>query len=354
MFYNVKSFIAKYPFMAKFITFLLFIKQRINNQTDKKIEENINTYAVGCSKKRFNRIYRDLLCSKKFYGFTNYKEYFMFGFEKLDYNQRHEYVTTSEYKKIWDTLGIDLENNILFDKYLLYNRIKPYYKRDIVSIRSIQDYPQFVEFVSKHNSFLFKPAKGSLGAGIKLINISNTKNLKQYFLRFIQSGECVLEEIILQAKETACFHKESVNTLRFAMYISDNKTVPIYAMFRMGIGDSVVDNASAGGIAAAVDVNTGKIISNGFTTNGQYYVVHPETNIAIKGYQLPKWDELYSIVTTLTLELKEYKLIGWDMAYTDDGWVVVEGNNRPNIRSIQMCSGYGFRNKMEKMISSSK
>lgn len=345
----IKKIISKNILLAKTATYLKYLKQSINKEKEEPILNAINEFAPNIQNK--NKIYRDILCEKTFFNMVNYNEYFMFQFTKCSQKQRREYIQTNEYAEIWDSLGIDVDNNLLKNKYELYEALKPYYKRDIIEVCSMEDYYQFVEFVKKHSKFLLKPIEGSLGSGIKLIEIKDPNQYKQYFFSILQVGGVVLEEIIVQEDELSVFHNESVNTVRVACFITQSKVIPFYAMFRMGRGESVVDNASSGGIACAVDLKTGKLLSDGYTKKCEHFYKHPDSDIEIKGYQLPEWNELLNIVEELSLNLKEYKLIGWDMAYTKDGWVVVEGNNRPNINTIQMCLGHGLRNVIEKTIA---
>ena len=50
----------------------------------------------------------------------------------------------------------------------------------------------------------------------------------------------------------------------------------------------------------------------------------------------------------------ESNIVGWDLALIDDGWVLVEGNGKPNIDTIQLIYnrtyGHGLRNVLEKTI----
>ena len=47
------------------------------------------------------------------------------------------------------------------------------------------------------------------------------------------------------------------------------------------------------------------------------------------------------------------QFVGWDFAYTDDGWVVVEGNSKAQFICFQTASQKGYREKLEKMIGMS-
>lgn len=43
--------------------------------------------------------------------------------------------------------------------------------------------------------------------------------------------------------------------------------------------------------------------------------------------------------------------ISWDMAFSDKGWVLVEGNTSGQVVMQQIVEGYGFKNELDEIIS---
>lgn len=294
------------------------------------------------------RIVKDVMYCKYIEAYEHLDEYFMFGFDKKKRKNRKDYVSTAEYKSYFTKLKKMIKKNVFKDKYNAYQVLNEFYKRDCIKVESFDDYASFVTFATNHNEFLLKELEGSLGQGIAKITINDDTNIKELFFQVLQKSPCILEEYIIQCDELSRFNSNSVNTVRFAMYTNnDGSITDIYSMFRTGVGDAVVDNASNGGIACAVDTETGIVISNGLTKKCQQFVEHPESHIKYMGYQIPRWDELKQTCYEASKLVPEYKMIGWDMALTDDGWVVVEANSRPNINTIQMCLGHGLRDRLE-------
>ena len=56
-----------------------------------------------------------------------------------------------------------------------------------------------------------------------------------------------------------------------------------------------------------------------------------------KGYKLPEWDELLKICKEISSIMPTVKCIGWDMTYTNQGWIVVEGNGMTQMIAPQIC-----------------
>jgi hypothetical protein len=107
------------------------------------------------------------------------------------------------------------------------------------------------------------------------------------------------------------------------------------AAFRMAIGNNVtVDNFHAGGIAAAVDMKTGRLgpASNmGLRPDVGWRMVHPNSGAPIEGRILPLWPEVIDLVVRAHAAFPERTIIGWDVGILPDGPAIVEGNIKPDL-----------------------
>lgn len=325
----------------------------INDEPE--IIENIEKFMPDLNplSEKYLSIYKDLLGMKYICGVTYLDEYFLFDFPNRTFGGRKEFVGTDEYLNAANKLKTkDVEDNpTLKDKYTAYLTLKTYYERDAVLLKDFGDYNSFKEFTDKHPIFMLKKLTGSLGKNIKRIDLTDDNiTAKRVFIESISLGQWIAEEIIKQSETIAVFHPASVNTVRITTYVNNGKITKLFAMFRMGSGDNVVDNASNGGICASVDLKSGIIESKGYKKSGEIIEIHPDSGIKIKGFQIPRWNELQQLVDEVATKVEHYNYIGWDFALTDNGWVIVEGNSRPNINSIQMCSGRGLRKILENTI----
>lgn len=115
-----------------------------------------------------------------------------------------------------------------------------------------------------------------------------------------------------------------------------------HAAFRTGVGDASTDNVSTGGIGAAVDVATGRLTTAVCAHAGAVIIpvdCHPDTGVALAGFQLPHWDAAIALVLRAHRHLPAIGFVGWDVALTPDGPVFVEGNFSPAARIAQSPSG---------------
>lgn len=307
------------------------------------------------SKEDLDKLIETLKEAYEKYGFSDCRDYFKFNFASKTEEQRK---TFAGYQVLFDYhASIDADYKaIVKNKYSAYCHFKKYYKRDIIKIDNLGDMGAYMQFVAKHKSYIVKQAEGSLANLICIINIDKNSNLKNEFLRIFQYEGAVIEELIVQCDEMAQFHPNSLNTVRIATHYENGKMDVIFGLFRVGRGDAFVDNTSMGGIGAAIDVKTGEVISQGYTSSGQKFENHPDTNIAFKGFKIPYWDELLEMLEQINKEQGDMKYIGWDVALTENGWVLVEANSRPDNHTIQIIMddirGYGMRKEFDFMYKS--
>jgi hypothetical protein len=110
---------------------------------------------------------------------------------------------------------------------------------------------------------------------------------------------------------------------------------PVNAAFRMPISKlSPVDNFHAGGIAAAVNMETGALgraSSLGLTGDFAWHETHPSTGGRILGRRLPDWEAAKALVVAAHRLIAPRIVVGWDIALIPEGPVLVEGNGGPDV-----------------------
>lgn len=122
----------------------------------------------------------------------------------------------------------------------------------------------------------------------------------------------------------------------------------VLAIFRTSADpSSPVDNYHAHGLVAAVDLETGELgPASGGGTLGIPKVsemmrrdTHPITGAQITGSRLPFWSEAKSLAERAHAAVPGLPIVGWDIAFTPDGPVIVEGNSGPDVDVMQFAPG---------------
>lgn len=111
------------------------------------------------------------------------------------------------------------------------------------------------------------------------------------------------------------------------------------AVFRMAMNeDANVDGLHRGGLAAKVDIETGALglaTNLGLTPEVGWVEKNPHTGVQITGRIIPMWPEMRALAEEAHAAFPKKVMVGWDIAPTPDGPIIVEGNSSPCVDIIQ-------------------
>lgn len=290
---------------------------------------------------------RDLIYSLHRFG-TSFEEYFIYKFyerNSLGRNSFNNLKLQYGYCQLVNDKGV---RNLFEDKGALYEKLKPYYKRDLVVVYGVKEKNNLEDFLSKHSSFIYKPLKGHSGKGITIFK--DYPNGKSFYEEMIGNGAFVLEELIEQGKELAKIHPESINTVRIVTFKEKEDVKVVGCALRMGIGKATVDNAGSGGIYASIDAKYGFVNSIATDNVNHHYSIHPDTGCKIVGLELPQWKQALASVKEMAAICGGATVIAWDLAYSNKGWLVIEGNDVGEPYLLQAPLQIGIKAKLIKLI----
>lgn len=147
--------------------------------------------------------------------------------------------------------------------------------------------------------------------------------------------------------ELSDLNNGALSTLRIVTCL-DERGCPeaVAGAMRMAIGDNDrVDNFHAGGVAAAVDLDSGELGSAsdlGMNARLGWLDTHPGTGAQIRGRAVPRWKEACELAERAHRAFDDRIIIGWDIAPTEDGPIIVEGNGSPDLDIIQRTTRSGL------------
>lgn len=271
-----------------------------------------------------NCIIRDMVYCLHRFGIS-FEEYCIYDFVDKNNSCRNSYVSDKLRHYYCDILNSKSITDLLNDKYKCYKKYAEFFKREVLGCYADGDKDAFIEFISKHALFIFKPVDGNCGHGVKIISLEKS-DASDFFDKRITDGPFVVEELICQGAEMAALHPQSINSLRVSTFVLKGKVHINAITLRMGLGESVVDNAGSGGIYASVDPEYGFVQTDARDYKGQHFNIHPDTGVQIVGYKLPEWGKALSLIHKIATCQEGTVLIAWDIAYSDKGWLMVEGN----------------------------
>jgi hypothetical protein len=197
-------------------------------------------------------------------------------------------------------------------------------------------FESFLEFTYGVKRLFYKPVDLSCGIGAGSIELGDEEASKRQVYDGLMGKDLLLvEEYIEQHPEMSAVYPGSVNTIRVTnLETPDGEVHHILAFVRFGTKPGV-DNFKNGGIAAAVDIETGEVITDAKDNAANVYEVHPVSGVKIKGFRIPMWDKVLELTDNALRKDPDINYVGWDVAVRSDGPVLVEGNSKPQCSTYQ-------------------
>lgn len=298
--------------------------KRLFDMDYKKMLETVNKVHERSGKNKIVIFFDMIICSIKYQA--GYMDYYVFNFENLSSKIRKTFITRGVNNSYIKTMN-NREYYHLFDNKVEFNKLfKKFLKRDYLDLEH-STYEEFIEFTSKHKLFMAKPTNMQCGKGIEKIEIKK-QNLKNLYNKLMKNKQYLLEEYVKQSDEMNKLFPNSVNTLRIVSAYKNNKTTILFRAIRIGNGKNVVDNFNHGGMYSVIN-DKGIITKPAIDKKGNIYEVHPVTKTKIVGFEIPYFKEAIKMVKEASKVVKEVGLVGFDIAITNDGPVMIEGNQLP-------------------------
>ena len=282
----------------------------------------------------------------------------------MDYKIAQMYRLNDEQRKTVITRGISNDivrrmNNKEYwhyfdDKAEFNEQFKEWIPRRWIVVRDSTDPEELYSLCRNQKEMIWKPLEGSSGQGIRKYTPDDWKDGgKSFKARMLQDGTGILEEVVIQHPKMASLCPTSVNTCRIATLLGDKQQGIVYAFLRIGNG-KVMDNVDCGGMAARIDLDSGKLLTVGADKQGNTFIKHPITNTSIIGFQIPFWNEAKEMCMKAAQKFPEMRFVAWDVAITPEGPTFIEGNSFPSHAVPQFAAHYpdgiGILPEFEKFI----
>ena len=270
-------------------------------------------------------------------GYVDYKIAQMY---RLNDAQRRTQITRGLSNQIVRRMN-DKAYWYLFDDKATFNELfKEEVGRGWMKITADTDVEALSAFLSAHPDIIAKPLEGSSGVGIARYTQSDWKGREAAFLKELLDGQIgIIEERVIQHPRLMALCPTSVNTIRIATLLGDKKQGIVYAFLRIGNG-KVMDNVDQGGMAARVDLESGKLLTVGADKQGNTYTEHPMTHTPIVGFEVPFFKEAKAMCLNAAQKVPQMRFVAWDVAVTEKGPVFIEGNSFPSHAVPQFAAHY--------------
>ncbi len=269
-------------------------------------------------------LYFDLIRSFLVHGST-VSDYFDYRFWEKSYIAKKNSMTARRNNRFYASMNERLARHKLNYKSTFNKEFDEYLRRPWISIPEA-DVETFQRFVQDNEAVFVKRCHLGGGVGIRKLHASEVSDYAELYQELCQQGEWVVEGCVVQHEIMATIHPHSLNTCRVITFFDEKDVYVVGAALRFGSGGSVIDNHTAGGMTALVDVETGVVCSSGTSTWDRNIVRHPDTGVILPGFQIPYWKEAIATVKEAAASLQGIHYVGWDVGFTPDGVCLIEAN----------------------------
>ena len=196
-------------------------------------------------------------------------------------------------------------------------------------------------------SAVIKPSLyGHWGQGVKVFHSDNgyipelKQSVEDLFNKYDQSF--IIQSKIEQHPSLASLNPSSVNTIRVMSYRKDSEVIILYAVIRIGRLGKSVDNETAGGIKADIDLESGRIKGVAYGSPKEKEMPQTDTGVVLNNFLIPSFPEVLQFVKDLHERLPYFTLVGWDISVDADGNpLMIEWNRSAELSQVAHGPAFG-------------
>lgn len=275
----------------------------------------------------------DMLWCVVRYG-VGYLDYHVFGFGAIRGKKRAAFMTMNDNLALVRRLNDPECYRFFKDKLVFCERFSDFLGRAWLNLRGLGE-RELRSFCKGRDAVFVKRTESFGGQGVERVELSEDTDYARLFERLSANGQWLVEEAVVQHPQMSLLCPSCVNTVRIVTLLSGGEAHFLYALLRMGFGDSSVDNISSGGMYTRV-VEGGRLDRPAFCDKtGLYYDEHPTTGVRFDGFVVPYFDEAVELCRRAALVEPKVGYVGWDAAITPQGPLLIEGNHIPSYDMAQ-------------------
>lgn len=195
-------------------------------------------------------------------------------------------------------------------------------------------------FALRHGTIITKEPLGRAGLGVHRYRAADVTDWTTFHWGLLARGETLVEEVIHQHDDLAALCAGTVNTTRVTAFFDGTRTHILAVAQKFGRG-AVSDQNAFGGFYAMLDEH-GRATGAGYDSCDRVHASHPETDVTIADFRLPMFEDVLALVDRAARVVPQVRYVGWDVAVTPEGPVLVEGNwaagvyeNKPSATGIR-------------------
>ncbi len=300
----------------------------------KRMFINMKCVHEETGKNRFIMFFDMLWCAVRYS--VGHLDYRIMGFALIKGKDRKTFLTMNHNLTVANKLNDKSMFYTLNDKTEFDRRYSEYLGRGFIDLHRA-DASELAEFCKDKKTVFAKSTEDFGGAGMSREYIAPDTDFDALYKKFCDNGQFLIEEEIVQHEQMSRLCPASVNTVRIATINYKGEVHFMYALLRVGNGVNCVDNICSGGMYVLIGED-GVIHKNAYCNDDfRYYEAHPVTGVKFAGFEVPYFNDAVEMCKKAAAVEPKIGYVGWDVAITDKGPVLVEGNTMP---SYALCQNH--------------
>ena len=297
-------------------------------------------------------------------------EYYMYGLYRpeLSWEEKTAFIADRDSRRYWEVLtpfkyATGFKNKLLFHRlcqgaalpvprfYGLFDRVSGRAASG-APLKTGTDIARLMEN-AELSDLVVKPVEGSKGLSVLPLRIEEGRfvamsgrvftpdELAQYLtsedtLKKTYPGQgepprgFIFQERLRNHPGMTDLVGETLLSIRFTTFLDLRGNVEILTgILKLPGRDCGVDNLSQGALAVHVDLETGALGEGRFYQRApsRSFRAHPESGVRFFRWKLPLWKEACELALRAAAAFPMVHVLGWDIAITPDGPVIIEANS---------------------------
>jgi len=147
------------------------------------------------------------------------------------------------------------------------------------------------------------------------------------------AADLIIQPRLQNASDLAAIAPSGLGVVRLVTGRANSEIFPIAACYCMPSGKRI---ASQYGVFSQISLETGILsVAADFGISGVRRARHPDTFLLIEGLVIPEWQQCIKVAVDAHLLFRQTAFIGWDVAPTPEGHLVLEGNLNFDVQMLQ-------------------
>jgi hypothetical protein len=183
------------------------------------------------------------------------------------------------------------------------------------------------------------------------IEVNGEMRTLNSFLDLLGSKVWVVQKQYISHPGIRNFNGSALNTTRIVTILKGSDPEYFCGFQAFATGRAFTDSWKYGSIYVGIDPKKGCLKEYGITAvedeKPGLLREHPDSKLSFKGYEIPFFKEAKDLCLKAHRLLYFHFVVGWDVAITDEGPLIVEANEKPGM-DVAQCLDGGLRKRMEK------